>query len=366
MDKGIHAPKEQSPAWIFLEMFKPGVTSAIESGEAYRKRMNQHFAKMMARVSKRFPPQAGASVAAGTEQPKAGPSPDSSPTPEQKESARSSPSASSDAKPTGWKGLQAKEPFEPRMMQWNGKPFAIEEPALCYKGHDLENHSLEDYYPDLHDDWERYIKDVPLDEVENLRVLRLVGGEKTLLIHVMLRDSVPVYPERLESSGETDGWHEGGVVVVDGLRVDVKGIHVEPTDEKVRAKIEAARRARAALTVAAPDKQAGDGPARDTVETSHPAKPPEVATRSDFDWVKQAELVRALHRVLGEDESPDKATLTRAVQKGLIQSNGKSGRKRLLQVDSVKTWLIKKRGMAHDEVQQVVDAVVAEIRMRKQ
>ena len=85
-----------------------------------------------------------------------------------------------------------------------------------------------------------------------------------------------------------------------------------------------------------------------------------------FDWVRQAELVRALHRVLGEEDSPDKGMLTRAVQDGQIQSNGESGRKCRLHVDSVKAWLIKTRGMAHDEVQQVVDAVVAEIRMRKQ
>lgn len=85
-----------------------------------------------------------------------------------------------------------------------------------------------------------------------------------------------------------------------------------------------------------------------------------------YSWVRQAELVRALHGVLSEDESPDKATLTRAVQDGQILSNGESGRKCLLQVDSVKTWLIKKRGMAHAEVQQVVAAMIAEIRMRKQ
>lgn len=143
-----------------------------------------------------------------------------------------------------WSGLRIVEAFEPRTMVWNGKSFLIEEPAICYKGHDLENTSLEDYYPELREDWDRHIKDVPFDEVDNLRILRLVSGEKTLLIHVMLRDSVPVYPERLECGGETDGWHEGGVVMVDGQRFEVKGVHVEPTDPKVSAKIDASRRAR--------------------------------------------------------------------------------------------------------------------------
>lgn len=84
-----------------------------------------------------------------------------------------------------------------------------------------------------------------------------------------------------------------------------------------------------------------------------------------FNWVRQAELVRALHRVLGKDDSPDKGTLTRAVQDGQIQSNGESGRKCLLQVDSVKAWLTKTRDIPHEEVQQVVDAVINEIRTRK-
>lgn len=84
-----------------------------------------------------------------------------------------------------------------------------------------------------------------------------------------------------------------------------------------------------------------------------------------YSWVRQAELVRALHRVLGKDDSPDKGTLTRAVQDGQIQSNGESGRKCLLQVDSVKAWLTKAKGMEHSETQQVADAIITEVRMRK-
>lgn len=367
MDKGVYPPEERSPAWVFIELFKPSVTSAIEAGETYRKRMNQHFQKILAQTSKRFPPQTGAPGAGETGQPKAGPNPEPSRTAAHVASETSNPGKSEGSSmPSGWKGLQINEPFEPRTMQWNGKPFAIEEPAICYKGHDLENLSLEDYYPELREDWDLHIKDVPFDEVENLRILRLVGGEKTLLIHVMLRESVPVYPERLENSGEADGWHEGGVVVVDGQRVEAKGVHVEPTDPKVRAKIEVARRSRAALPVTARDNKADDLSARGTDEAQQPSKSSKVAPRTDFDWVRQAELVRALHRVLGEDESPNKATLTRAVQRGQIQSNGKSGRQLLLQVDSVKAWLTRTRSMDHAEVQQVVDAIIAEIRMRTQ
>ena len=144
----------------------------------------------------------------------------------------------------GWADLAIGKLFEPQVMMWNGHPFSIEEPASCYLGFDLENHALEDYFPELLDNWNAHIKDVSLVELKNLRILRLVGLEKTLLIHVMLMKSQVVYPERLESSGDTDGWHEGGVVVVEGQSFAAKGIHVEPTEPKTRAKIEAAHRAR--------------------------------------------------------------------------------------------------------------------------
>jgi hypothetical protein len=144
----------------------------------------------------------------------------------------------------GWAGLQVGEVFEPRVMMWNGQPFTIEESAQCYRGYDLEEQSLEDYFPDLHDDWDRYIKEVPFEEVQNLRVLRLVGYEHTLMIHVMLKDSVAVYPDQLESSAATKGWHEGGVVLVAGQKFPIKGVRVESTDVKAQAMIAANRRGR--------------------------------------------------------------------------------------------------------------------------
>lgn len=367
MEKGVYPPEERSPAWVFIELFKPGVTSAIESGGTYRKHMNQHLQKMLVQMSKRVPAPVSAPGASETRRPTTEQKSEPSRTASHVSPEVSNPDRpAGSSMPDGWKDLPINRPFESRMMQWNSKPFAIEEPAICYKGHDLENQSLEDYYPDLREDWDRHIKDVPFDEVENLRILRLVGGEKTLLIHVMIRESVPVYPERLESSGEADGWHEGGVVVVDGQRVEVKGIHVEPTDPKVRAKIEAARRSRVELPGTEHEKAPGESHPKQAARPPRTVRRGKAASRSLFDWVKQAELVRALQRVIGDEESPDKATLTRAVQDGQIQSNGDSGRKCLLQVDSVKAWLTRRRNMDHTEVQQVVDAIIAEIRMRPQ
>ena len=95
--------------------------------------------------------------------------------------------------------------------------------------------------------------------------------------------------------------------------------------------------------------------------------PSETKTSEDrYGWIRQADLARALHRVLGAEDSPSKATLTRAVQQGQIKSNGESGHQCRLHVDSVKAWLTKTRELQHDEIQQIADAMIAEIRDRKQ
>lgn len=95
--------------------------------------------------------------------------------------------------------------------------------------------------------------------------------------------------------------------------------------------------------------------------------PSETTTSEDrYGWIRQADLARALHRVLGAEDSPSKATLTRAVQKGQIKSNGESGQQCRLLVDSVKAWLTKTHQLQHDEIQQIADAMIAEIRDRKQ
>lgn len=160
-----------------------------------------------------------------------------------------------------WEGLRLEAEFQPHVMNWNGTPFSIEEPARCYKGFDLDAVSLEGYFPDLHDEpWRA--KDLPWDEIENLRILQLVGLEKTIFIHVMLADSAPAYPDNLYSSGSGDGWHEGGVVEVGGRRTPIKGIRVEPTDDAIRRKIEAAKRSQEPVTgTGASTAQVGGEPA---------------------------------------------------------------------------------------------------------
>jgi len=84
-----------------------------------------------------------------------------------------------------------------------------------------------------------------------------------------------------------------------------------------------------------------------------------------FDWARQIELFRATRRVLGEADTSDKGTISRAVQAGDIESNGETGQKCRVKVDSFKAWITRTKGLANDEVLQIMDAVMSEIRCRK-
>lgn len=84
-----------------------------------------------------------------------------------------------------------------------------------------------------------------------------------------------------------------------------------------------------------------------------------------YDWARQAELWRATQRVLGEDETPNKGTISKAIQAGQIETNGESGRQCLVRVDSFKAWITKTKELANAEVLQIMDAVISEIRSRK-
>jgi hypothetical protein len=41
--KGVYEPEHGSPAWTFLELFRPGVATAIDRAIAYEKRIHQHY-----------------------------------------------------------------------------------------------------------------------------------------------------------------------------------------------------------------------------------------------------------------------------------------------------------------------------------
>ena len=93
-------------------------------------------------------------------------------------------------------------------------------------------------------------------------------------------------------------------------------------------------------------------------------RPPSPASDA-FNWARQAELCRATQRVLGADEAPNKGTISKAIQAGQIETNGKSGRQCLVKVDSYKAWITRAKELPHEEVNQITDAVMNEIRSRK-
>ncbi len=45
--KGTYDPEEGSPAWVFIELFRPGVKTAVERASAYNKRMRQHWQRLL-------------------------------------------------------------------------------------------------------------------------------------------------------------------------------------------------------------------------------------------------------------------------------------------------------------------------------
>ena len=85
----------------------------------------------------------------------------------------------------------------------------------------------------------------------------------------------------------------------------------------------------------------------------------------DFDWAIQAELERATCQVLGESDAPSKSKISRAVTSGKIESNGESGRKRRVNVDSFSAWMAKDSRLSREEVTQIRNAIIGEIRARK-
>jgi hypothetical protein len=103
-----------------------------------------------------------------------------------------------------------------------------------------------------------------------------------------------------------------------------------------------------------------------TVAEAEPSEAASDKSQDDrFGWARQAELRRATQRVLGEDDAPNKGTISRAIQAGKIDTNGKSGRACWVKVDSYKAWITETKGLPKYEVDQVMDGIMNEIRSRK-
>lgn len=240
MTKGTYPPEEGTAAWIFVETFKSSVNEAIQVGETYCKRMAQEFRKYLGTKKQSGPAandSSGTPKTVTNETPKvATPS-----VPENTDPKPAQPSgAPRQADPVRSQHSIMRKVWEPRRMLWNQKTFIIEKPVLCFLAYDPEVCNYDDFPEDPN---ERPSS----EEINHLHTLTFVSLETTLTVHVLLEKTEALYPERIESSGESSGWHPGGAIVVNGTPFNIHGVRVEETDLKERAQIEAERRARTPL-----------------------------------------------------------------------------------------------------------------------
>ncbi|MDH4201380.1 MAG: hypothetical protein OEV87_00605 [Phycisphaerae bacterium] len=85
----------------------------------------------------------------------------------------------------------------------------------------------------------------------------------------------------------------------------------------------------------------------------------------DYDWAKQAEIVRATIQVLGEEDAPDKATVSRWGRDGKVKTNGETGHESRIDVNSFLTYIAKEMELENCERTQIRNAIIGEINARK-
>lgn len=82
-----------------------------------------------------------------------------------------------------------------------------------------------------------------------------------------------------------------------------------------------------------------------------------------YEWARQIELVRATDQVLGAG-TLDKGVLSRACSEGHIETNDRPGKARRARVHSFLTWVRKHFDIDTEELKQVRNAVIGEISAR--
>jgi len=94
------------------------------------------------------------------------------------------------------------------------------------------------------------------------------------------------------------------------------------------------------------------------------SKPRHANTDDRYEWARQAELIKAVNKVLGEGEL-NPGVLSRACKAGEITMNQQRGRGAMVEVKSFMAWLGKKRELPKEELDQVRNAIIGEISARK-
>ena len=132
--------------------------------------------------------------------------------------------------------------FVPVTIKWNNEPFVVELAPKCFKGYALDEVSLEDYFPELHDNPEAR-RDLPWEEIEKLHIMTLVGAEATLEIQLLLDSPTIFVPSSVQATGDGLGKHNDGAFVVSGKAYPMVRCTVTETETDKKALIKANRAA---------------------------------------------------------------------------------------------------------------------------
>lgn len=133
--------------------------------------------------------------------------------------------------------------WEPIEITWNDTPFVIEEEPRCTIAYVLDYVALEDYFPELRDDPYAH-ESLPHDEISDLKLLTLIGYDRTLELQIMLKERTVFCPDEVHTTnGNTLELQESGFIVLDGNKIPLRRVRVTETDASARARIDAARRA---------------------------------------------------------------------------------------------------------------------------
>lgn len=118
------------------------------------------------------------------------------------------------------------------------------------------------------------------------------------------------------------------------------------------------------------EEVAASEPSRSLDEGSPAGGPPVLPPRSitpsnddPYEWARQVELVRATNQVFGE-RFLHKGVFSRECAIGHVVTNGESGRAARVNCDSFLAWIIRKHGVGGEELIQLRNAIIGEIRAR--
>lgn len=142
--------------------------------------------------------------------------------------------------------ISSESVWTPVEILWNGEPFMVELKPTCVLAHDLDIVSIEGYYGPAEDWPNEEGRRTIGDRIARLHALRLVGSEKTLEVDILLDSPCVDVPRSINTTGESNRFHENGAIVLDGETVNIDGCRVCDTVADDQKLITALKQARSA------------------------------------------------------------------------------------------------------------------------